>query len=186
MVERVIRPFKYRVIKGFLDKTEIKLLTDYTRIKHRLNREMFDLEQSNNYATIFYKDPLTETIMLQKKEIMEIETGYKLFPTYSFFRMYTFGSDLKPHTDRSSCEISVTVSIGSDGTPWPIYMDGKEVMLEHGDAAIYFGCEVPHWRKPFEGDWYAQTFLHYVNKDGPHKEWLKDKKILWGQPIWED
>ena len=65
-------------------------------------------------------------------------------------------------------------------------MDGKEVMLEHGDAAIYFGCEVPHWRKPFEGDWYAQTFLHYVNKDGPHKEWLKDKKLLWGQPIWED
>ena len=111
MVERVTRPFKYRVIKGFLDKTEIKLLTDYTRIKHRLNRETFDLEQSNNYATIFYKDPLTETIMLQKKEMMEIETGYKLFPTYSFFRMYTFGSDLKPHTDRSSCEVSVTVSI---------------------------------------------------------------------------
>jgi hypothetical protein len=59
-------------------------------------------------------------------------------------------------------------------------MDGTEINMESGDAAIYLGCEVEHWREQFNGDWHAQTFLHYVNKNGPHKEWVKDKRSLYG------
>lgn len=176
----MVRPFKYKIVKNFLNDTETSILTDYMRIRHRLNNSSFDFVQSNNMDTIHYKDSLTETIMLHKKELMEKETGYKLLPTYSFFRMYTYGAILENHMDRPACEVSVTVSIASDGTKWPIYMDGTPVELEHGDAAIYFGCEIPHWRDAYEGDWYAQTFLHYVNADGPNKEWVKDKKQLWG------
>jgi hypothetical protein len=94
--------------------------------------------------------------------------------------MYTLNADLKKHTDRESCEISVTVMIGSDGTKWPIYMNGTEINMEPGDAAIYLGCEVEHWREEFKGDWQAQTFLHYVDKNGVNKEWFKDKRPLWG------
>jgi hypothetical protein len=94
--------------------------------------------------------------------------------------MYTINADLKKHTDRESCEISVTVMIGSDGTKWPIYMDGVELYLEPGAAAIYLCCEVEHWRDEFKGDWHAQTFLHYVDKNGLNKEWARDKRIFYG------
>jgi hypothetical protein len=71
-----------------------------------------------------------ESLMVNKLELMQKETGLELFPTYAFWRMYTLHADLKKHKDRPSCEISVTVMIGSDGTPWPIYMDGTEINLE--------------------------------------------------------
>jgi hypothetical protein len=61
-------------------------------------------------------------------------------------------------------------------------MDGAEINMEPGDAAIYLGCEVEHWREEFKGDWHAQTFLHYVDKNGLNKEWARDKRILYGMP----
>jgi hypothetical protein len=89
--------------------------------------------------------------------------------------MYTKFADLKKHKDRPSCEISVTVMIDSDGTNWPIFIDGTKIDLEPGDAAIYLGCEVEHWRETFDGDWHAQAFLHYVDQDGPNKDYKFDK-----------
>lgn len=172
----------YKVIKNFLTKEEIDLLTHYTRMKHRLNFTEFDLGQSTQGDTMFYGDPATDSLMLNKLKIMEKETGLQLYPTYSFWRMYSYLSDLAKHKDRPSCEISVTVKINSCGTKWPIYIEGAEIELENGDGVIYKGCEVEHWREEFQGDWHAQTFLHYVNKNGPHAEWNKDKRPLYGAP----
>ena len=89
-------------------------------------------------------------------------------------------SKLKKHTDRPACEISVTVSIDSDGTEWPIYMDGNPVYLEPGEGAIYLGCEVEHWREEFKGEYASQVFMHYVDKDGPHTNHFKDGRDLYG------
>ena len=175
-----IKNIKYKVIKNFLTKEEVNLLVHYCRIKHRTNFNSFDCCQNDNGDTYFYGDPLMESLMLNKKKLMQEETGLELLPTYAFWRMYTLHADLKKHKDRPSCEVSVTVMIGSDGTKWPIYMDGTELNLEPGDAAIYLGCEVEHWREEFTGDWQAQTFLHYVDKNGPNKEWAKDKRPIYG------
>jgi len=175
-----IRDFKYKIVKNFISEEERVLLKDYCKIKHRLNFDSFDFKQNNNGDTFFYGDPLMESLMLNKRLIMERETGLELLPTYAFWRMYTNGADLKKHKDRNSCEISITVTIGSDGTKWPIYMNGTKLDLEEGDGAIYLGCDVEHWRERFEGDWQSQAFLHYVDKNGPNKEWVKDKRPLWG------
>lgn len=78
-----------------------------------------------------------------------------------------------PHRDRPSCEWSMTVNL-SQSEPWPIYMDGKEIIQEVGDGALYQGCEVYHWRKPFKGNEYIQVFLHYVDADGPYKDFVDD------------
>jgi len=177
-----IKDFKYKLIKNFLTEEEIKLLTDYCRIKHRINFERFDFVQNDNGDTFFYGDPLMESLMLQKLNFMEKETGLELSPTYAFWRMYSRFSDLKKHKDRESCEVSVTVMIGSDGTSWPIYMEGNEVNMMPGDAVIYLGCELEHWREEFMGDWHAQTFLHYVEKNGQFKNEFKDGRMLWGMP----
>ena len=182
MGDIIRKDFQYKKIKNFLHNSEIELLKNYTIMKHRSNTENFDTKQSKTLDTYFYGDPMTDSLMLTKLNLMEQETGLKLLPTYSFWRMYTYGAELKKHTDRPACEVSVTVMIGSDGTPWPIYMNGTEINLEPGDAAIYSGCEVEHWREEFKGDWQAHTFLHYVDKNGTNTEWFRDKRPFYGMP----
>jgi hypothetical protein len=175
-----IKDIKYKVVNNFLTKEEVKLLVSYCEIKHRTNIDSFDIIQNDNGDTFFYGDPLMESLMINKLELIQKETGLELLPTYSFWRMYTMFADLKKHIDRPACEISVTVMIGSDGIRWPIFMDGKEIELYPGDAVIYLGCELEHWREEFNGDWHAQSFLHYVDKNGLNKEWYMDKRNCFG------
>lgn len=176
-----IKDFKYKLIKNFLTQEEIKLLTDYCRIVHRLNFNSFDFGQQDNGDTYFYGDPLMESLMINKLNVMQKETGLELLCTYSMWRMYTYYADLKKHVDRPACEISVTVMINSDGTCWPIYLQDNEVEMKPGDAVIYLGCELEHYRNNFKGDWHAQAFLHYVDKNGNNKDWFKDKRTLYGE-----
>lgn len=170
------KDFQYKLVKNFLTPEEAELAKTYTLLKHNNNFNSFDNIQNNNGDTHYYADELAETFLIKKLPLMERETGLKLFPTYSFMRLYTYNAELKPHKDRPSCEVSVTVMYGSDGTQWPIYMEDTPVNLETGDAVIYLGCELNHYRKNFEGDWHAQAFLHYVDQNGPYADFKYDLK----------
>ena len=107
------------------------------------------------------------------------------------------GDILKRHKDSPSCEISTTLALG--GEPWPIFLDptgatsvidedknihkpdapkGISMVLEPGDMLVYSGCDLEHWRKPFEGEVCVQTFLHYNNLDGP----FGNKNLYDGRP----
>lgn len=173
-----IRDIKYKLIKNFLSEDEVNLARNYMLHRHKENYEDFDFTQNNNCDTYLYNDPLSESLLFLKLKKMEEETGLELFPTYSFARLYTYNAELKPHKDRPSCEISVTVMYGSCGEKWPIYMDDKPVDMKPGDACIYMGCELNHYRKNFKGDWHAQAFLHYVDKNGPYTEYKFDKRKI--------
>ena len=115
----------------------------------------------------------------------EAASGLKLFPTYSYARLYnTQGEELKLHRDRPACEISATLTLDFEGDVWPIYMganedksNATEIKMNVGDAVLYRGCDIHHWREPYkEGKWQAQVFLHYVDQNGPHAEWKYDKR----------
>jgi hypothetical protein len=94
--------------------------------------------------------------------------------------MYSNLADLPLHTDRESCEISVTFNISAIGEDWPIYMDGNPIYTKPGEAAVYLGREVPHERKEFNGEHCAQCFLHYVDKNGPYADFAIDKRPTYG------
>ena len=107
---------------------------------------------------------------------IESAAGMKLLPTYTFFRVYKSGDILEKHTDRPACEISISLCLRKKGKIWPIYINNTAVMLEEGDAVLYKGCEIDHWREPYtEGTKLAQVFLMYVDANGPHAEWKNDK-----------
>ena len=149
-----------------------------------------------------YADIAMETLLTTVLPIMEKKIKLKLIPTYSYARIYEKGADLLRHKDRNSCEISTTLNLGGD--PWPIYIDptgennvideyksivkpgahiGVEVNLKPGDMLIYSGCELEHWRKPFEGNLCGQVFLHYNHANGRFaKTNLYDKRPLLGIP----
>jgi len=172
------KDFKYKLIKNFLTPEELELGKSFYHLEHKKNTTCFDTEQNNNGNFWMYGDSFTETFMMKKLKKMEEETGLELLPTYAFTRFYTFNADLKPHTDRPSCEISISIMWDSDGTKWPLFIEGKPIEMEKGDGVIYLGMELSHWRENFTGDFHIQSFLHYVNKNGPHKEFIWDKKDI--------
>jgi hypothetical protein len=124
-----------------------------------------------------FMDGLLIDLLPQAEEI----TSLKLFPTYSYFRVYHRGDVLAKHTDRPSCEISMSLCLGYEGEkPWPLMVEGPEGVssadLAPGDALLYRGIECPHWRELFEGERNAQVFLHYVDQNGPYAEFKYDKR----------
>ena len=132
-----------------------------------------------------------ELHFLVKKEV-EKRLEMDLHPTYFYDRFYFPGQQLKRHSDRPACEVSVSLQISTTlNNPWPIWFerpDGSEsyVEMNNGDAVIYKGCEREHWRDamPDEASWWKkkiakikgkeieqhhhQIFLHYVDANGPY------------------
>ena len=176
----------------------------YTLLKNVINTELrdvatqyalFDEMQDFNADTVQvigahskYADPLMESILLHFLPLMEENTGLKLYPTYSFYRVYRNGDVLESHTDRPSCEISATVcfnySYDDSKYTWPIIMDGNKVEMNPGDIVIYRGVDLEHSREEFNppGDnWHVQAFIHYVNAGGQYSEWKNDKRETIGQ-----
>ena len=159
-----------------------------------------DTQIPNTYSC--YSDMFMETLTMKVLPIMQQRTDMNLIPCYTYTRVYKKGDILKRHSDRPSCEISTTLHLGGD--PWPIFLDptgqktvideykqiykpnapkGFPVDLEIGDMLVYSGCELEHWREPFEGDTCAQVFLHYNDVDGPFGTQNKfDKRPLLGIP----
>jgi hypothetical protein len=110
----------------------------------------------------------------------------EIVPTYSFSRIYQSGEQLTPHVDRPQCEISATINVANSGTPSPIYTKYKNKKAEKhnlvpGDALIYMGCDVTHWRQPLKNEQLTVQFmLHYVKKYGPNAKYLMDKRPALG------
>ena len=122
---------------------------------------------------------------------MEKTTGLKLYPAYTYGRVYKKGDILKRHKDRFSCEISTTMNLGGDD--WPIYLEpsgkkgkkGVKITLKPGDMLIYRGCDLEHWRKKFTGEECIQVFLHYNDiKTSGSEENMFDERLHIGLPQW--
>ena len=143
-----------------------------------------------------YGDWVMETLLMYMIPIMKAKTGLELIPTYTYTRLYEKGNILHRHKDRPSCEVSTTLHLG--GEEWPIYLDptgadfvidkqtikpgapkGMRVDLKVGDMLIYAGCDLEHWREPFEGKVCSQVFLHYNHANGPFAK----TNLLDGRPI---
>ena len=150
-----------------------------------------------------YSNIVMETLMLKCQPTMEKATGLKLYPAYTYARIYKKGDVLKRHKDRFSCEISTTMNLGGDD--WPLYLEpdsskggdipgegyksentkGIRVDLKSGDMLVYSGCELEHWRDKFKGKECIQVFLHYNNRKTPGaKDNMFDKRPHLGLPSW--
>lgn len=200
-MDHVVRQFeknKYVHLPGFLDKTNCAQLVDELRKLIEEGKTTKDdqcpLSQAIHGAVVF------DSLLEQLTPNFELASGKKLYPTYAYARLYEPGDELKIHTDRPSCEISATLTLGFEGDVWPIYVgdytepdqgrkvitqnnetkyvtNERKIIMDVGDAVLYRGMDKVHWREPYkEGKWQAQVFLHYVDANGPHAEWKFDKR----------
>ena len=114
--------------------------------------------------------------------------GETVLPTCTYARIYEKGAVLTPHVDKEECEISLTVNLASD-EPWAIWIQNpkgqkQEVVLNRGDAMIYFGMTAPHWREEYLGNTCTQLFMHYVRSRGKYATFYfnKERKVVTDQP----
>jgi len=210
---------KYVIIKQAIDKDLALFLYNYFHMKRQVLDTCLNARYISPYETLLgqyegagsqiphtysnYSDIAMETLMLKCQPIMEKTTGLKLYPAYTYARIYKKGDKLKRHKDRFSCEISTTMNLG--GNDWPIYLEpdsskggvkksvgyvsdntkGIKINLKPGDMLVYSGCELEHWREKFKGKDCVQVFLHYNNRKTPgSKDNVFDKRPHLGLPSW--
>ena len=187
---------KYQVIKNAISKELADFCYQYFLNKRKVARHLFDEKYISIFTEYFgvwndsqipetyshYSDIVMETLLQKVKPTMEKETGIELIETYSYARIYKNGDELERHKDRYSCEISSTLNLGGDD--WSIYLEPDiEINLNQGDMLMYRGCELEHWREPFEGKDCAQVFLHYNDASGKDAENNKyDRRPMIGLP----
>ncbi len=158
----------YIIIPNFISNYRAnKLKDEFVEFSQKNNLEG-DCQiptSSSDYNYISFLELLCEKTP-EVSEILE-ET---VLPTYTYARVYKNGSVLKKHSDRDSCEISLTLHLGGD-KPWLIWIktpegEDRSVELNPGDAMMYLGTVAEHWRDQYVGEEYVQVFLHYVRSRG--------------------
>jgi len=188
-------------IKEFLPQQILNLINSYSVLKFS-NQRKFNIIEGQSSSLIYeHGDYLMETLMDMSTPVVEQNVQKKLWPTYSYFRIYDKGSDLKIHTDRESCEYTVALCLGADPVdkPYEIFIgeedetsdykyydlknrnfnryriDHKFPMLPN-NAVIFKGMDKIHWREICTHDHFITVFLHYVDQEGPYKEFKYDKR----------
>lgn len=130
---------------------------------------------------------------------MSQAVGAELLPTYAYFRAYQRGDVCRVHSDRYSCEhsLSLTIAYGED-KPWALSVATERtetpsakveddfggrpygsVAMRPGDGVLYQGTHHRHGRlEPNPNSWSAHLFLHWVDRNGPHKEHAFDRPTM--------
>jgi hypothetical protein len=164
----------YVVLRQFIPRMMCAYISENIRALEA--RSSFDYGDSQVEKAFSAASPvITDTLLDVVTPILSKAINCELYPTYSYLRIYMKGAVLDKHQDRNSCEVSATLPLSYVGPGvWPLCLETNgtvnRVELEPGDALIYKGIEIPHWREPFEGERQVQVFLHYVRKHGEHSD----------------
>jgi len=169
-------------------------------LKNKIVHEPEDVQVPGSVAR--YTVPEYKELHYLIKKQVEYVLEMDLYPTYYYDRFYFVGQELKRHTDREACEISVTLQISTNATkPWDIGFltpAGKEVYysMKDGDAVIYKGNQIEHWRNPLQSrynkfqklyrkifnlkddTYHHQIFFHYVNANGSNLHYAYDNIVV--------
>ena len=180
--------FEFQIVRNVIGRellqhlaVEFEITADV--IRHFFARTDFGDQQSPNSFSMY--SPLCFEALLPKLNyLMNEVVGKKLEPAASYARIYYNDAILETHVDRECAEYSTTICIDSTDL-WNFYIEdsvGKthEILLEPGDMCVYRGDKLTHWREPYKGEKQIQCFLHYVDSEGPNKEFILDKRPLLG------
>jgi len=149
---------KYTVLEKLIPTDLCRVATKYALIKESIDfePETGSAAQVENAHSV-YGDTLMETLLHFCKPHIEKAVGLQLCPTYTYYRVYRPGMKLDKHRDRPSCEISSTICLGynylqkSPEYRWGMYVEPNILTGQNpGDAIVYRGCEIDHWRDRFD------------------------------------
>ena len=172
----------YKIIRGFISQEEAARQSQILE-KNTAHIEFCGRMEYIDVCKGVHQDPPALAILCEKVAELNELLGVKVIPTYSYSRIYGNGGALLKHTDRKSCEITLTVHLDGDKS-WDLAIqdvNGEEVTvtLNPGDAILFDGHNFPHYRVgTYDGNHYNQLFLHYIFSDGDNLDHAFDRKIV--------
>ena len=167
----------YIVTKNFLDPFVADFL--YNILVLRQWRGDYKRDDQVPDAGSHWGDCTLDALLICLLPKVESVSRCFLLPTYSYARLYLNGQSLQRHRDREACEIAVTIHLGhSGGQPPPVrFAPHASIQQQPGDAVIYLGDRIDHWRDAFDGDHFGQLFLNYVHANGNRRKCLYDGRV---------
>ncbi|PJD91363.1 MAG: hypothetical protein CK424_06995 [Legionella sp.] len=188
----IIRKTDYIILKNVLRDEYCQILTNYAKFKAKAHPNIKKNIDPLDHVHREYGDPLMELLLEQLHPLMEQAVGHPLWPTLSFYYVYTKGNQLQKHKDRSSCEWVASLCIGADEDfkkthkTWPLVLKvgehSEEIALEYGDILLFKGHETEHWREQLSGDWFVSAIFGYVEQNGPFAFQKYDQRQTLGRP----
>jgi hypothetical protein len=172
-------------IPNALDIDTVNQLNNEMHVLHIQEKTTMDDQCPLSHS--YYNAPEAEKAGRSLTEPLSKLLNLDLDYAYCYARIYQPGEILAPHTDRESCEISATMTLGHHGESdiWPIYMGkdaddnvGTPITIGIGDMVMYHGRELNHWRNAYQGKWQTQVFFHYVQKDGEFAGHANDSIVV--------
>ena len=174
----------YTVVRELIPAALVEHLASYAQVLAGADR--FSGGGQVPGSLQLYGDPGFDAVLLNVTKRLGEASSLRLAPTYSFARIYRRGQALAAHRDRPECEHSASLHLAaSSNVSWPIFMKDAvgatvEIDLEPGDAIMYRGADLIHWRDPSPHDWFVQLFLHYVDNYGPNAARRRDGRLTLG------
>jgi hypothetical protein len=179
---------QYRILRNFFDFKDVERMAKRMWVLRNSGNMVYDEQCPGSLA--IYGDPIHSEMQEKYRYKLGETLGLELYPTYTYSRFYAPKEVLKPHKDRPACEISLTATLDYntfDNKPWAIWVQEdsvrKSVLLEPGDALVYKGCELTHYRNEFIGVHQSQVFIHYVNAKGPYRNQKYDGRPSLGSSV---
>jgi hypothetical protein len=164
-------------------------LSQVTSYPNLLSRPAFEVYGHHYKPMLYFLWGLTPIV----SEVV----GRDLLPTYDYFRIYREGDICRVHSDRLSCEHSLSLTLDySDGEPWDLQVEKvrsdpsakveekfdsgayASITMGVGDAVLYQGVHHRHGRMTANPNgWSAHLFLHWIDRDGPYRDHAFDGKL---------
>jgi hypothetical protein len=170
---RTFREKDYVPLGGLIHPFHIAALRRYYRNAVRQGR--FRLGDITPGRYVAHNESVARFFHHQLTNMVSAIVGDALKPSYVYFASYLSGAELKKHTDRPQCEISVNLCLDFSPEPelatsWPLRLDtpagSVAVYQALGDALIYRGIKLPHYRlRLAAGHTSTSIFFHYVRED---------------------
>jgi len=168
------REHGYTAVDGLLHPFHIgELRRYYRRLIRRGCVALGDYQSARRYVA--HNEPTERFFHLQLTGTVAQLVGEPVKPSYVYLASYLSGARLPRHTDREQCEFGITFCLDYapepvGATPWPLHLETSRgpVRVEQalGDALLYRGCELPHYRDPLpDGQISTSIFFHYVRAD---------------------
>lgn len=140
IMDEVFSPEYFSYLKNSLSDIKDNNILSYEPIlgRHHVNT----LDKDIGYPIL---EDAAKTLLPKARNIFgeDIQSSYTLWVSYKGFR-----ANLPHHIDDNACTFTIDMCM-SYKTQWPIYVEGKELILEPNQAAVYYGEDQYHWRNKF-------------------------------------
>jgi hypothetical protein len=156
-------------LQRVLHPGHIRALAAYYEALIRSGQPLGDGQVERRHG--WHNEPIARFFHHQLGRLVSRVAGESIKPTYCYSSAYRGGAALKAHIDREQCEYTLSLLVDqSEGfarEPWPLCFLGPmgkaAVTLAVGEAVLFMGCELPHWREQSSPREHQLMLLfHYV------------------------